>query len=185
MSFTTRGAVPGPPTGQSVASYDTYLDAQRAVDYLSDQQFPVQNLSIVGSDLRQIERVTGRLTWGRVILGGLLGGAWIGLLISLLLGLFATDAQAWWRLLLFCILWAAAFGIVFAAVGYAFSGGRRDFTSLSAIVASRYEVYCAHQQADRARQLLAQLSLKGTGTVTPAAAPTTPDAGPTTANPSA
>ena len=31
-----------------VASYRTYAEAQRAVDFLSDQRFPVERLSIVG-----------------------------------------------------------------------------------------------------------------------------------------
>ncbi len=163
-------AIPGLPTGQSVATYDTYADAQRAVDYLADQKFPVQNLAIVGTDLRQIERVTGRLTWMRVAMGGLLGGAWIGLLIGLLFGIFTTEG--WGRLLLFSILWAAIFGLIFALVGYAFTGGRRDFTSMSMTVASKYEIFAQHQHSDKARELLAQLSLGGTGSVTPPSAST-------------
>ncbi len=157
--------IPGLPTGQSVATYDRYEDAQRAVDYLADQKFPVENLAIVGTDLRQIERVTGRLTWMKVALAGLLGGAWIGLLIGLLFGIFTTEG--WGRLLLFSIIWAGIFGLIFALVGYAFTGGRRDFTSTSATVASHYELFAQHQHADRARQLLAQLSLGGTGAVSP------------------
>ena len=50
----------------SVGRYDRYEEAQKAVDYLSDHEFPVQNLLIVGTDLKQLERVTGRLTRGRV-----------------------------------------------------------------------------------------------------------------------
>jgi hypothetical protein len=179
VSTTTRAAyaggglanAPGLPTGQSIATYERYVDAQAAVDHLSDQQFPVQHLSIVGTDLKQVERVTGRLTWGRVILSGALGGLWIGLFVGLLFALFTTEDTL--QILLFCILWAVVFGIVFAAVGYALSGGRRDFTSLTATVASRYEIFCQHQHAAQARQLLAQLSLRGTGTITPEPLPET------------
>ena len=49
-----RRGVPGlptPPKGWPVGSYPTYAEAQRAVDYLSDQQFPVQQVTIVGVDL--------------------------------------------------------------------------------------------------------------------------------------
>ena len=35
---------------QSVGIYNTYADAQKAVDYLSDEKFPVQNLAIVGTE---------------------------------------------------------------------------------------------------------------------------------------
>jgi hypothetical protein len=51
------------PTGDTVGSYTSYLDAQKAVDYLADQQFPVHLVSIVGNDLKMVERVTGRLSY--------------------------------------------------------------------------------------------------------------------------
>ena len=44
----------------TVARFDDYESAQRAVDRLSDDGFPVEKLDVVGSDLRLIERVTGR-----------------------------------------------------------------------------------------------------------------------------
>lgn len=43
----------------TVARFDEYSSAQRAVDWLSDDGFPVEQLDIVGSDLRLVERVTG------------------------------------------------------------------------------------------------------------------------------
>jgi hypothetical protein len=43
----------------TVARFDDYASAQRAVDRLSDDGFPVGKLDIVGSDLRLVERVTG------------------------------------------------------------------------------------------------------------------------------
>jgi len=43
----------------SLGVYEHYVKAQQAVDYLSDQDFPVQNLEIVGTELRSVERVTG------------------------------------------------------------------------------------------------------------------------------
>ena len=54
----------------SLGRYDTYDEAQKAVDYLSDHEFPVQNVLIVGTDLKQLERVTGRLTRAGSSLGG-------------------------------------------------------------------------------------------------------------------
>lgn len=150
--------VPGLPTGQVVGTYDTYPDAQKAVDYLSDQKFAVEQLAIVGSDLRQVERVTGRMTWAKAALSGLASGAWLGLFVGLLLGLFTNEG--WGRIILFSVLWGAVFMTIFGLVGYAFTGGRRDFTSQSVTVAGRYEIYCQHQHAEQARDLLAKLSLK-------------------------
>ncbi|MCY7372864.1 MAG: hypothetical protein LH461_04080, partial [Spirochaetaceae bacterium] len=82
------------PRGQVIGSYDTYVEAQRAVDYLSDQQFPVQHVSIVGSDLRMVENVLGRLTRGRAALAGAASGAWFGLFVGVLLSLFADNANS-------------------------------------------------------------------------------------------
>ena len=76
------------PTGDTVGSYTSYLDAQKAVDYLADQQFPVQLVSIVGNDLKMVERVTGRLSYPRVALSGALTGAWFGLFVGVLLSFF-------------------------------------------------------------------------------------------------
>ena len=63
---------------KQVASYASYPEAQRAVDRLSDASFPVENIEIVGRDLRIVERVTGRLTTGKATLAGAGTGAWWG-----------------------------------------------------------------------------------------------------------
>ncbi len=81
--------LPTPPKGWPIGSYPTYAEAQKAVDHLSDQQFPVEHVTIVGVDLMQVERVTGRLTWPKVLGGGVLTGAWLGLFIGLILGFFS------------------------------------------------------------------------------------------------
>src|SRR6476619_6990818 len=83
--------LPTPPKGRPIGSYPTYAEAQRAVDYLSDQEFPVQQGTIVGVDLMQVERVTGRLTWPKVLVGGVLTGAWLGLFIGLVLKVFSNS----------------------------------------------------------------------------------------------
>ena len=50
------------PAGWPVGSFSTYDKAQAVVDMLSDKQFDVSNITIVGLDLMEVERVTGRLT---------------------------------------------------------------------------------------------------------------------------
>ena len=100
--------IPTPPTGWPVGSYATYTEAQRAVDYLADRDFPV-------------------------------GPILVGLVSGVL------------------------FGVVFAAVGYGATRGRRDFTSASQMVAGRYDVLCQPRNAEKARELLAKLAM-GPGT---------------------
>jgi hypothetical protein len=150
-----------PLGGVQVATYSDYAQAQRAVDFLSDQKFPVENVTIVGSDLRLIERVTGRLNWGRAIGAGAASGAWFGLFVGLLLGIFAVSGTGWIASVLTGLVIGLVFGAIFGAVGYAATRGRRDFTSVNQVVASRYDVLCNPQHAEEARALLARLSLQG------------------------
>ncbi|HHU10693.1 MAG TPA: hypothetical protein GXZ60_11865, partial [Intrasporangiaceae bacterium] len=138
----------------SLGVYDTYDEAQRAVDYLSDQQFPVENVLIVGTDLKQLERVTGRLTRSKVAFGGAISGAWLGAFVGLIFAMFAQDGFATVRVLL-TMVFGAFFGLVWALVGYQFTGGNRDFMSISQVVATRYEVLTEHKLAAQARELLA------------------------------
>src|SRR4051812_28111476 len=137
-----------PLGGVQVGSYDSYEQAQAAVDYLSDEKFAVENVTIIGSDLRQIEKVTGRLTWGRALGAGAAGGAWWGLFVGLLLGIFATSGTSWIGSLLLGLAFGLVFGLIFAAIGYAATQGRRDFTSTSQIVAGRYDVMCNPTHAE-------------------------------------
>ena len=78
----------------SLGTFDKYEDAQKAVDTLSDNGFPVENCLIVGTELKQVERVTARLTWGRVALGGALSGLWLGLFVGLIFSLFNPPTSA-------------------------------------------------------------------------------------------
>jgi hypothetical protein len=139
----------------SVGRFEKYEAAQKAVDYLSDHEFPVQNVLIVGTDLKQLERVTGRLTRGRVAMGGLLSGMWLGLFVGLIFSLF--DEQATTGSLLLTVVFGAGFGLMWALLGYQFTGGHRDFTSVTQVVATQYEVLVEHRHAQRARELLTQM----------------------------
>ena len=141
---------------QSLGVYDDYADAQKAVDYLSDNEFPVENCMIVGTDLRQVERVTGRLTWGKIATGGILSGLWLGIFVGLILSMFNSN-QSFAVTLLSTAVFGAVFGLVWALAGYAATRGRRDFTSVSQVVATKYEVLVEHKFAGQGRELLAQL----------------------------
>lgn len=150
--------LPTPPTGWPVGSYATYEEAQRAVDHLADSDFPVRDVTIVGVDLMLVERVIGRLTWGRVIASGAASGAWLGLFFGLLLSLF-TPAGSSLGPIITGLVGGIVFGVVFAAVGYGATRGRRDFTSASQMVAGRYDVLCQPRNAERAREMLAKLAM--------------------------
>ncbi|MFF2831888.1 general stress protein [Cellulosimicrobium cellulans] len=172
MSMSRPGAVPRvptPPRGEEIASYATYLEAQKAVDFLSDNKFAVELVTIVGTDLKMVERVTGRLTYGRVAIAGAASGAWFGLFVGLLLFLFSGDGA----FVLTAIGIGAGFGLLFSVLSYALTQGKRDFTSQSQIVASSYGILCAPERAGDARQLLSRMP-EGAGGVRAPAAPANP-----------
>ncbi|WP_175417303.1 general stress protein [Arthrobacter sp. 24S4-2] len=145
------------PVGDTVGSYTSYLDAQKAVDYLADQQFPVQLVSIVGNDLKMVERVTGRLSYPRVALSGALSGMWFGLFVGVMLSFFSPTGG--YFSIVTSVLMGAAFFMLFGIVTYAMQRGKRDFTSTSQVVATNYDVVVAFEAAHEARRLLQQLPM--------------------------
>lgn len=142
---------------RSLGVYDSYAEAQRVVDYLSDSGFEVSNLAIAGTDLRSFERVTGRLTRGRLAVAGATSGFWIGLFVGIAFALFSTKGQI--GFLVTTPLLGAAFGVVWSQLGFraVTRGGARDFASVTQVVATRYEVLVEHRLAETARELLAKM----------------------------
>jgi hypothetical protein len=149
------------PQGETVGTYTAYLDAQKAVDYLADQQFAVQNVSILGNDLKTVERVTGRLSYPRVALAGAATGAWFGLFVGVVLMLFGGTEG--YSTLLSSMALGAGFWMLFGVITYAMQRGKRDFTSTSQVVASNYQVIVSPEAAGEARRLLQQLPMNGRG----------------------
>jgi hypothetical protein len=138
----------------TVASYTDYRDAEKAVDWLSDQGFAVERTAIVGSGLRSVEQVAGRMTSGRAALLGAGQGVLMGSLFALLFGIFFTG-PGFAGLLGYALVVGATFGALFgASMHYARSGGRRDFASATHIEADRYGVQVDGAVADEAKRLL-------------------------------
>jgi hypothetical protein len=144
--------------GQSIGSFSSYAEAQRAVDYLSDNGFPVENLTIIGSDLKQVERVLGRMTKWKAALAGAGTGAWFGGLVGLLLSLFADSGTTVLAIVLWGLLWGAVFGAVWGFIAHLLTFGERDFSTLGLTVATRFDVYATPDVADRAVEMLTRMS---------------------------
>lgn len=142
---------------RSLGVYDAYADAQRVVDYLADNDFAVANVAIVGTELRSVERVTGRLTRGKVAAAGALSGFWMGLFVGIAFALFSRQGQL--GFLLTTPVLGAIFGLVWGQLGFTAitRGGSRDFSSVTQVVATKYEVLVEHRFAEQARALLADL----------------------------
>ena len=153
--FGNRGAALFPvlPKGEVLATYETYAEAQAAVDTLAKADFPVKQLSIVGNDLKTVERVTGKLTWGRVALAGAASGAWLGIFFGLLFFIFSPEG-AGLPFVFAAVLMGAGFGMLFGVVSYALNRRRRDFTSTMQVMASNYQIIVEAALVNKARNLL-------------------------------
>ncbi|CAM2998875.1 general stress protein [Skermania piniformis] len=149
-------SLPTPPSGWPIGSYPTYAEAQRVVDFLADSEFSVEDVTIVGVDLMQVERVLGRLTWTKVIGGGIVSGAWLGLFFGLLLGIFTGGFLG---PLLVGLLGGVVFGVISTSIPYAATRGQRDFASTMQLVAGRYDVLCDPKSAEAGRDMLAKLAI--------------------------
>jgi hypothetical protein len=163
MASVARPSYPFPsPSGarRTVATYSSYQEAERAVDSLSDQNFPVERVALVGTGLRTVEQVVGRLTTGRAALTGAGQGAFIGLFTTLLFGLFFTGPE-FLGLLTYVVIAGAVFGAVLGVIWHAAQGGRRDFASVVATYAERIELQVDDEVADEARRLLERTPVDG------------------------
>jgi hypothetical protein len=134
-----------------LASFPEYVDAQRLVDKMSDEGFPVEHVRIVGENLRTVEHVTGRVTMAKAALAGAASGAWFGLFVGLLFGLFTTG-PSWVSVVGISLLIGLVWGAIFGLVSHWATRGRRDFASIQTLEAGRYDVYVdAAHAAEAAR----------------------------------
>lgn len=168
------------PQGDVVATFDTYLKAQQSVDVLARANFPLERVSIIGSDLKSVERVTGRLTWGRVAVAGAASGVWLGIFFGLLMTIFSSTLNI--AVVLAAVLIGAGFGMLFGLVSYAINRRSRDFTSTMQVIASSYSVLVSPELVNRARNLLRGADDSGADEAPrphpsdpPLAAPSSPD----------
>ncbi|WP_411733736.1 general stress protein [Paeniglutamicibacter sp.] len=152
---------PGLPRGELLGRYSTYLDAQKVVDYLADNDFPVANLTIVGNDLKSVERVTAKLSYPKVAAAGAAQGAMFGVFVGLVLTIFSPGSNALAQILSSVGIGMAIWMLV-GVVSYSFRRGKRDFASQSQVLATSYDVVVAFSHAHAARALAAKLPMSRT-----------------------
>lgn len=138
---------------RTVATYSSYAEAQKAVDYLSDNSFAVEKTAIVAEGLKFVEQVTGRLNWGRVISTAAGSGALTGALIGLFFGLF-FGGQNLLGIVVYGLVVGIIISILFGVLGYAATRGQRDFSSVGGMQAERYNVMVDVDAAEEAERVL-------------------------------
>ena len=147
-----RGSQATGEVGPTVASFPTYEAAQKAVSELISGEIPAREIAIVGTGLRSVERVTGRLGYASAARSGAINGLLLGLLFSavVVLGSPTVPIQVFVGVLFVGI----AIGMLFSIVTYSLVRRRRDYASVMAVVADTYEVTVTANSLHRARQVL-------------------------------
>lgn len=150
----TSAALPTLPRGDVLGTFGSYPEAQSVVAKLAESDFPVKQLSIVGNDLKTVERVTGKLTYGRAALAGALSGLWLGIFFGIVLTLFSGGGSG--GTILAAAIIGAGFGMLYGVVSFSITKRFRDFTSVHQVLATNYQIIVDPQLTGRARQLLGQ-----------------------------
>jgi hypothetical protein len=138
-----------------ISSFTQYADAQKAVDFLSDEKFEVARVAIVAEELRYVEQVTGRLDSGRAALQGLIRGGLMGSLIGLVVSFLSTAPTL--ELVIRGAFVGLLFGLASSLITYWMTGGQRDFSSFSSMQAGRFDVVADDEVADRAAGVLQRM----------------------------
>jgi hypothetical protein len=152
----------GEPTRRIVASYVNYAEAEAAVDYLADRDFPVERIAIVGRDVKLVEQVTGRVTYATAAAQGAAAGALPGALIGWMFGLFdwVDPLTSGLLLALYGLLFGAVVGGLLNVAMHAVQGGHRDFTTILGMQPSRFDILVDAEVADQA---VRELETRGGG----------------------
>ncbi|MEW1979755.1 general stress protein [Citricoccus sp. NPDC079358] len=158
-------SVSGLPRGEVLGSFPTYAEARKVVDRLAEQEFDVRTVSVVGTDLRTVERIRNRLTYPSVALRSALQGAFFGAMLGILMTLI--DPAGSGLQILYTVGLGVAIWVLFGVIGHALRKGR-GVNSVQQLVPSNFDVVCEFETSHQAKQLL------GRPGPAPAPAPQTP-----------
>lgn len=143
----------GLPRGEVLGTYSSYQQAREVVDQLATGEFDVKQVSIVGTDLRMVERVRGKLTYASVALRSAIQGALFGAMLGLLLSL-VDPARAGMQILATAAI-GAAIWIIMGVIGMSMRKSRGGgFDSVQQLVPTSFDVVCAFESAAQAKGIL-------------------------------
>ncbi|SCX14100.1 general stress protein [Candidatus Aquiluna sp. UB-MaderosW2red] len=151
------------PTGHTLGNFANHKEASNLVEKLIAGDFSPQKVSIIGHDPVMVERIRGRLGYGRIAASGAITGLWIGLLFALLLGSgvqMGEDGSTEFlpQQFVSVVFVTAGIGMLLNILRFAVSKNKRGFLSTQMPVASRYEVIVPESDAPKALGILAKSS---------------------------
>lgn len=138
------------PDGTEVASYGSYDEALAALDVLASNDFEVEQVSVVGTDLYSVERIIGRVTWARAVSSAVMNGALWGAMIGIVLSINQGNTMVWVGA---CMLAGALMTACLSTALFFMRRRKRDFYSQSHVIAGRYAVIISKSAgSDRIRE---------------------------------
>ncbi|MCR2793115.1 hypothetical protein NQ156_08610 [Microbacterium sp. zg.Y625] len=138
--------------GDTVASFTTYEAAQKAVSAMISAEVPARDIAIVGQELRSIEKVTGRLGYATAARQGAINGLLLGLLFAAIFVLGTPEVPI--QLFVGVLFVGIAVGMLMSIITYSLIRRRRDYASITQVVAERYDVTVLPASVHKARQAL-------------------------------
>ncbi|MFT4282077.1 general stress protein [Microbacterium sp.] len=158
--------------GETIAEFSSYEGAQKAVSQLIASDVPAKDIAIVGRGLRSVETVTGRLGYAAAARTGAINGILLGLLFSAIFVLGTPNAAI--QLFVGVMFVGIAIGMLMSIVTYSLLRRRRDFTSITQVVADHYEVTVLPRSLPRSREILGARARSAAPVSPPADAPLPP-----------
>jgi hypothetical protein len=118
-----------------------------------ENNFPARFVSIVGTDLKTVESIKGKLGYGRVSLSGALTGSWLGMFFGLIFGATGVGEES---VLLTNVtagvVIGAGIGMLINVIRFSLTKNRRGFISGQMVVAKKYEVVVPTQELELAKK---------------------------------
>jgi hypothetical protein len=145
------------PKGEVIGKFTEYAEAVAYVDTMISHGFPAGAVAIVGKDLRTVERVRGRMTYGRIALSGAITGSWLGLIVSLFIG-GSTDASGnpVAGSTFSAVFIGAGIGMLINILRFSLARNKHAFVSQSAVIASKYEVQVPSNLVEQAQKAISE-----------------------------
>ena len=148
------------PDGETLATFPGYLEAQELVNSLVTQGVPAQALSIVGADVTLVERVTGKIGYGRAAVSSAMSGSWLGILAGLVFVIISPSDFI--TPIVGGLFIGAGVGMVTGMVIFTFSKGpKRLYRSMQQVIAQSYRVVVEPQHHAQATQALESGNAEG------------------------
>jgi len=155
--------------GDTVATFTTYEAAQKAVSAMIAAEVPARDIAIVGQGLRSIEKVTGRLGYATAARQGAINGLLLGLLFAAIFVLGTPEVPI--QLFVGVLFVGIAVGMLMSIITYSLVRRRRDYASITQVVAERYDVTVLPASVHKARQALGRADAPVASPVAPPAVP--------------